>query len=60
MTPAMETFGWQFFVFIGGMTLLVLVVMGPGNWSSTNEFPTMTAWRWLKRKLKRRSDQPPK
>jgi hypothetical protein len=56
----MDTFGWQFFVFIGGMTLVVLLVMGPGNWSSSNEFPPMTLWRWLRRKLKARDEPPPK
>jgi hypothetical protein len=50
----METFGWQFFLFIGGMTAIVLLVMGPGNWSSGMDFPLVKAFRWLRRKLLRR------
>jgi hypothetical protein len=50
-----ETFGWEFFLFIFGFTALVLLVMGPGNWSSTTSFPLATLGRWIVKKLRRRS-----
>jgi hypothetical protein len=50
----MEYFGWQFFLFVFGMRALVLLVMGPGNWSSGVDFPLVTAWHWVRRKLFRR------
>lgn len=31
------------------LTLLVVLFMGPGIWSSSENYPLVEFWRWLKR-----------
>ncbi len=51
MTEVEKTGLWGIVV----LTLLVVLVMGPGMWSSTDSSPLRYLWNWLKRTFQRPS-----
>ena len=46
--------GWQIVVFTAVLTVIVVLFMGPGLWSSTTDPLVSRLWRWLRGAGKRR------